>query len=379
MARIKKPEVNPEFEHILLREMEPFAVESYDRHMATGPRKGAASDDVSPGTFDHRVELYEAAGLPVLDHTSAELVDAVCTSFDEHMRTTFEENGVDARPVIARAGSINQTTESGLVHFYQVQEGIYRDYPVFLGGLRRWTTEEKFHEPLIAAWGDYSGAINQQKVHADSASMNMNGIVVPAESVVSLKAFTHPQENLTGDAHTIFASVIDRLGARPMRKMGGQEFRHGTWFEADGKVMYEIAAEDPQLLEYVLMWEAYLQANFAMPAHGSYADFEADALMNAVCGMFTNEMVMKRQAERIQKLGLLDLDAGTDQAKIAQEALANHIDIEKNRLYRFVTNTVEKARQEYIDREKAAGRVPFLLGRTVIAKQGQISILPDAA
>lgn len=369
--------VNPETEHQLMSALEPNVAAAYEAHMTTGARKQRGDDPVQDtvGTIDPLQEVYRSVGLEPQHIITPELVDAVGTSHREHINK-FLEQGVDLREPIRRAGQMNLGTENNLVWYHGKQYSHFKDQPEFTRMLSRWTAEEADHGPLIELWGMLSGAISPAEAHQIKVALMMGGISVYTDSFAALNAFTDPQEFDTGDAHTNYGKILDAPGRVCMNKIGGHEFRHGRLFAELGKAMYSL---DQKFIDYALSIEVETHRRFGMPTEGSYPNFGDEAMMIAVYGLFTTEGVVARQRERVERLGLLDIEVTTEEAKKAQAKLADIIDID-SKLNSIRVRAVEKATNEYIKAEKAAGRVPAILGRTLIYKSGgELVVHPDAA
>src|SRR5690606_31815584 len=107
--------------------------------------------------------------------------------------------------------------------------------------------------------------------------------------------------------------------------------------------------------------EADTHKRFAMPGEQGIPGYGEMALRIAVHGLFTVEGVLARQKDRVEKLGLLALQPTSDAAKKAQDMIAKTVDPE-SRINRFKLSKVEAARAAYIEQERAAGRIPVILG-----------------
>ncbi len=373
--------IDPKMEARLMHDLEPIAVDSYETHMTTGPRKireysQAEGENISSiaGTLDPLEEVYRAAGIEPQDRITQDLVGAVHDSFESHI-SSLEKQGLDARTPIRIGGRMTLGTENGLVWFHSDQQEFYKDYPVYAEGLARWTAEEADHGPLIELYGSLSGAISPKEAHAVKVAINMGGIKVNTNSIVAIDAFTDPQEGDTVDAHSDLGSTTDLIGRRIMNKIAGHEDRHRKWFRQNGKGIYSLGQE---CVDYALPIEAETHRTFAMPAEGSYPDFVDDAIQIAVYGLFTTSGVLARQKERVEDLGLLDLKVTTEAAKKAQAKIAKSIDPE-SRINKLVLRKVEQATERYIESEKSQGRVPFILGRTVVVSGKELKVIPEAA
>jgi hypothetical protein len=375
MSKIEKM-MNPELETAIMGSLEPKVGQAYDKHMSTGPRKnrGETELDLTAGTLNPLEEMYRAAKLEPQEVITVELVETVRDSFESHIQE-HESLGLDLRPVINIAGQMNLGTEKNLVWYHAKQYDTFKNYPAFVSMLSRWTTEEEDHGPLIEMWGNFSGAISSKEAHAIKVALIMGGISVDTESFPALNAFTEPQEFDTGDAHLFLGYVTDTVGRRVMNRVAGHEVRHGTLFSEIGNEMYEL---EPDLIEYILPIEAEVHRRFGMPAEKSYPDFVGAATRIAVHGLFTTEGVLKRQRERVERLGLLDLQVKSEEAQKAQ-VLIDKVTDPTSRINHLRIKAVEQETERYIQFEKAQGRIPVILGRTVIFNQGQLEIYPEAA
>ncbi len=369
--------VNPELESRIMTNMAPAVERAYQEHMTTGPRKlrnGVAELDLTAGTLDPLEEIYKAAKLEPQEIITTELVETVHESFDNHI-DKFLDQGVDLRPAIRLAGQMNLGTENNLVWYHATQYEKYKNHPELVALLSRWTAEEADHGPTIELWGELSGSISPKEAHAIKMMLIMGGIGVATESFPAINAFTEPQEYDTGDAHRDLGLILDPIGRRTMNRIAGQEVRHGNMF---GDIGDEIYSLDQETIEYALIIEAEVHRRFGMPAEKSYPNFIGDATRIAVHGLFTTEGVLQRQRERIDRLGLLNKIVTTEAAEKAQKKIAEVTD-PKSRINSMRIRTVEQETEKYIIEEKAKGRVPVILGRTVIFEQGELKIIPEAA
>lgn len=369
-------ELNPELEARIAHELVPVAEAAFDKHMITRPGARLLEfPDNTVGVLDPVEVLYTAADLLHEDRITPELVDKVRTSYVTHIGW-FGERGVDAEPVLKRAGLMNRGTEDGIIHYHGEQRRLYAPFPdVYSEGLFRWSSEEFPHGQTIGYWGDISGGIPSRQSHINRTDLNVNGIDVDTESLVAVNAFTDPQEFDTFDAHDALAMVSDPIGQKVHKKVGGQELRHGRWFRAIGEGLYQL---DPEMIDYIITVEASVQRYFGMPAEKSYPNFLDEALMLAATGLFTVEGVAKRQRERVEALGILNVTPKSDKAKKAQALIARLNDSEGAAI-RKKKKIISEIQDKYIKDEQSAGRVPFILGRTVLVDGKNIEVIPEAA
>lgn len=368
--------INPEIERVLLDQLGPAISDSYETHMTSGPRNsvGDSAEDLTKGTLAPLGLLYEAANLPYQNRITPELVEHVRTSHLEHIKK-FIEQGVDLAPAIHLSGLMNLGTEENLVWYHGEQFAQFKNSKPYVTMLSRWTAEEADHGPAIQLYGDMSGSISPDNAHAIKVNQIMSGISVPIDSIVSTNAYTDPQEGDTVDAHNNLAAISDPIGAAVMRKLAGHEARHMRMFRRIGEDMYKL---DQELVDYALPIEAAAHKRFMMPGEKGIPHYLDMALKIAVHGLFTLEGALRRQSDRVDKLGLLSIDAKTDEAKKAQDIIRKALDPE-SRVNKLRQRKVESAREEYNATEKAIGRIPVILGQTVLLEKGQLQVIPNAA
>lgn len=370
-------EVDLEMESRILDAVSPAIDQAYEEHMTSGVRRNLDdSEQVVIGTLDPLKEIYIASGLEEQEIITPELVEFVHGSYQNHVEE-LESQGLDIRPVVESAGLMIAGTEDNIDWYHAVQYARFRTSDAYMRMLSRWTAEEATHGPLVRLWSYLSGAISSAKAHENSTHQIMGGINVNVESVVSTNAFTDPQEADTVDAHKLLGSICDSVGRKSFNKLAGQEVRHNNMFRKIGNAIYEFADSDQDVMDYVLPIETSTHAHFSMPGEKSYPEFTGEAIKIAVNGLFTLQGVIKRQAERVQSLGLLSKTVRAETAKKAQAKLAQLIDPD-SRINRIKQNIVDKATEEYISSEKIQGRVPFILGRTVVIEGGSVTVTPNA-
>ena len=312
--------ISKEFEDRLLTQLAPVIEESYETHMTTGPRRNLESDDdKNAGTLHPLGELYEAAGLEPEDRVTTELVEVVHASFQDHIGM-YRQQGVDLLPAIQLSGLMNLGTEDNISWYHAKQFAQFQDQPAYVEMLSRWTAEESDHGPLIEKWAEYAGAIPSSEAHRIRVSQIMSGIHVPVDSIISTNAFTDPQEGDTVDAHNALSQLLDPIGRKVMRKLAGHEARHNRMFRRIGEGLYDL---DSESIDYALPIEADTHKRFAMPGEQGIPGYGEMALRIAV-------HVLLRAA--------------------------------------------------YIEQERAAGRIPVILGRTVLLGPDKtLQVVPQAA
>lgn len=372
--------VDPAMETRILHELEPVVENVYDRHMTTGPRRGQiAGEEPQVGTFSPLKELYKASGLPVEETLTPELVESVQSSFSPHAQQ-LELQGLDFVVPLSKALHMNLGTEDNITWYHTSMYPVLKQSPAFDALLRRWTLEETGHGPLIEYWMMMAGVGKESIANIVKAHQITGGIGVDTRSFVTINAYTDPQEADTVDAHRNVSLVADPVGKAVMNLLVGHEARHNRAFRAIGEALYQL---DQEIIDYALPLEFTSQRDFAMPAEESYPDFHAIAKMLAVHGFFPLESVVERQKERIDALGLLDLHVTTEEAKLAQEGLAEVIDI-NSRKNKFLLKKIEKQKEQYIAEQKAKGNIPFILGTTVTVEKDDsnkhvVVVHPEAA
>ncbi len=371
-------------EEIELREaVEPFIEEAYDQHMTRGGRRigGTAEDDlpVEHGTLYPLGFLNKAVGLDDDMGVTPDLVAAVRGSFDAHL-AHYEEKGMKLLPVIRRAMHVNTATEENLPWYHGKILIATRFSQQFTNWLSRWTAEESSHAELLGHWGAQSGSLDTRAHRRTKVTQLMRGIHVPTDSWAQIVPFTDPQEGLTFDAHTNTGQLVDSIGRRALNAIAGQEDRHQRFFRFLHSAMVRAKPE------YLLPIIARTWKGFDMPGKEGIEDYEGHALQLAVHGVFTFGMVRKQQREAAEDLGLLDIPVKTPEAQRAQEQIAQVIDME-SRLNRILQKKIDNTQEKYVAEEKAAGRVPVILGKTVIFNKrakspdgtsGALEVFPEA-
>lgn len=366
-------------EKALREAAEPALAEAYNAHMTQGGGVIGKDLPIETGTLYPLGLLNRVAGFDEDAGVTPELVTAVRDSFERHV-AHYAMQGVDIKPVITEAMHINISTEKNLPWYHGRILEASTDSEAFLAWLSRWTSEEIFHAETYEHWGAQAGALDTHASRRTTVTQIMNGIHVPTNTWPEITAFTDPQEGLTYEAHQNTASLLDSIGRRMITPIGGQELRHQRFFRRVLRAMVEID------FEYVLPIIADTWLHFAMPGKEGIENYDQHARNLAVHGIFSLAMMRQQQAQSANALGLLTQTPKTEAAQKAQHRIAQVIDI-NSRLNRMMYSKsgVEKATDDYIAQEKAQGRVPVILGRTVVFErtegkgESNLVVYPNAA
>ncbi len=351
----------PAREQSLRAAVEPAIAEAYEVHMSKDGQKIGEELPVETGTLYPLGILNRLAGLDEDAGVTPELVQAERESYQQHI-AKYRDLGIDLAPVVGLGLHVGKATEDNISWYHaRILQAVDGTSEAFNLWLPRWTAEESFHSDLIDNWGNHSGAIDPRLSWHAKVKQIMTGMHVPTDTLAGIVAFTDPQEGLTFDHHYNTGQMVDYFGRRALTVLGGQERRHQRFFRAVFKAAVEA---DP---DYVLPITAKTWRTFAMPGKEGIDNYEENARMLAVHGIFTLAMIRKQQRASAEAVGLLEAEVTTDEAKKAQEDIVQILDMDSklNRgLHRI--SRVEKATDEYIARERSAGRIPVILGRTVL-------------
>jgi len=280
----------------------------------------------------------------------------------------FEEQGVDARGLLASAFLVNLLTEDNLPHYSIVNYRAAQTSEPLLAWLHQWITEEDAHGEMMRDYGLLTGMIGNEIPHESyyqgRVSQLTNGIDIVIQSPAQGFAYLTLQEKVTGISHKRTGLVLDELGRRMLQSVSGDEERHHRFYSAQTNALLD---SDPDTTVIGIRDQF---TEFHMPGVLGIPGFDAMARTIALAGIFDREIEADAKHKLITREWKIDKHSfSSDEAKQAQEELLTAYDPNGEEQKKRASQ-MARLRERFINRGTTEdGLRPFVLGYTVILDQ----------
>ncbi len=333
----------------LIKEIEPSITAAHERHI-----ESLRTTPIHP--------VQKLASLAGTDDDPLAYGPVLRDAYNERLNQ-LEEQGIDARGLVAAAFLVNLLTEDNLPHYsienYRAAEG---SAPL-TNWLYQWITEEDAHGTMMRDYGLLTGMIGKDIPHDQyyrgRVSQLQNGLDVSINSPGQGFTYLSLQEKVTGIAHKRTGLVLDTLGRRMLQSVSGDEERHYRFYSAQVQALLEV---DPD--QTVVAIHDQLN-NFAMPGARGIPEFGALAKTIAVSGIYDQTIETDTKADLLKQWKIDERTFKADAAKEAQTKLIEEYGPDSPvRIKR--TAQMERVRDAIVKRHEREGTVrPLIIGHTV--------------
>lgn len=289
----------------------------------------------------------------------------------------FLAHNIDIEPLAILATQMGDGTERNLEHYYADQLLHYNSDGLenYAAMLRGWTAQEKNHSPVLWLVSRAIGIYDERAMTVIQNELINGGIEVQTRSFPAIGAFTQPQERLTYASHTNNGLLVGKSGQAGIRPVAGQEIMHEGLFGRNNEHYFTF---DQDITDYSMQIFAAVWASLKMPASKSYPNFGKVSMLLSHAGLFTHEMLVESLKRSAVSLDILGVEVRSDEAKAAQDNIAQLIDINSDH-NQAIVKRMESYRQRHNEKIKEQGRIPFVLEKTVTFETGVPHVHPEAA
>jgi len=308
--------------------------------------------DVSP-TFLHTSDWF-----PNID-----ALHDVRREHQAHM-ARLAEAGIDATNVMATATLGNLLTERNLPQYHELMMRQVFDtqaWPEHAEPLRRWvrtwTAEEHPHEEFLKQTLIATEIVPLREFEQGAVSVETTPLGVEVNDLVSLWAYTMPQEGATEVSHGNTAKFFSPTVRQGMEALSRNEATHKRAMTNFMRWAMEV---DPDYATQVLYREV---VNFQMPGKEGIPNFSAYAADVAVAGLYDHVRFRKLVRESLAQLRVDQLDLMSERSREYRDKLYEYVDDDNPQNQRRDA-IIDRKRQRAIE-EAHPGTIPFILDQTV--------------